>query len=113
MAKEFNNDLKWVTLNGKIFLVTVKGKEITGIAVKNPDLPAASHFRDYFKQKATGRLVTISIGEGKDIFTQELSDAQKIDFAMVTAQWAAAASMSEGWVTCKVFEEVFEQKAPF
>ena len=101
---EHANKLRVVNVAGINYLGILNGRTLTGIHCSTAN---ENGFRQYFKARATGKLVTLEIGEGKDLVTQQLDDNQKIVFTMVESQWAAAAANAKGWLVSKVFEEMF------
>ena len=104
--------LKWVTVGSTRilgFMGLAKDREVTGMKVEE-GVPAEKTFREFFMRKAMGRLLTIEVGEGKDIISVQLSEEEHIKFDMVKAQWEAACRQSAGWLACQVFEDMFGGK---
>ena len=93
---------KFVEISLSNYFGTLEGRTFTGIATKDRDGKAL--FADYLKKQAVNGLVTIDVGEGRDIVSADLTDEESIVFDMVKAQWAVAEKRAQGWLIAKVFD---------
>lgn len=95
---------KFITINDANYFGTLNSETRTFVGIATDGMEGKSLFGSYLKKKAVSGLVTVNIGEGRDLISAEMTDEEIIIFDMVKAQWAVAEKRSQGWLVGKVFE---------
>jgi hypothetical protein len=87
-----------ITVDNQSYLGTIEGNVITGIANGNHS--------DYFKAKAMGELLTVTVGDAKNLVITNLTDVQQLEFKRVKSLWKLAEKRTNAHVTCGIFERL-------
>jgi hypothetical protein len=91
-----------ITVDGHHYLGTIKDNVITGV-------DSGSH-SDYFKKKAMGELLTVTVGDAKNLIITELTDVQKLEFERVKSMWKLATKRTNAHITCDIFDRLMSGK---
>lgn len=102
-----NTDLvvSFVEINDAQYIGTLDRNNRQFIGIPVDGRSGQSLFAAYLEKAAIGDLVTIDIGEGRDLVSTKLTDQEVITYDMVTAMWKVAEKRSQGWLVAKVFGE--------
>lgn len=90
--------LQKITVNGQNILGTIKNNTIVG--------STSSSMSDYLKNKAMGKLVTMTVGDKGTIVTTDLTAEQEIEFERLQSLFKAAKKQTKATITCQIFDKM-------
>lgn len=97
------SEISLITFNGNKILGTIVGNTITGS-------PNYGNFSKYIKERESGELQVIHIGDRGCITIEPLQQSSKIELARLESLWTLAASKTDIWVTSQVFDLITKEK---
>ncbi len=90
--------LQRITVSGVNYLGTIKDGVIKGVT--------SPMFEDYIKAKANGELITVTVGDARNMVIISLTDKQQLDLERVKSLWKLAEKKTTSFITCQIFDKM-------
>jgi hypothetical protein len=108
VSRTISNISKWrtkmkkqlvkITVDRVNYLGTIDGNTIQGVTTP--------HFEDYIKAKALGELVTVTVGDARNLVITHFTDEQLLELDRVKSLYKLAEKKTLSTVTCQIFDKL-------